>query len=87
MKLLTREHEDHGVKIQSVGADKAYHCGEFVKGLREREIRPHIACRSDREVEGLDGRTTRHESYQSSQRKRKLVEQPLGFSPRRIAGG
>ena len=56
-------------------------------GLREREIRPHIACRRDREVEGLVGRTTRHESYQSSQRKRKLVEQPLGFSPRRIAGG
>ena len=35
--------------------------------------------RSDSAITGLDRRTTRHVSYQLSQRARKLVEQPFGW--------
>ncbi len=61
----------------SVGADKGYHAEEFVKDLRSRNIVPHIAFCKGRK--GLDRRTTRHETYEVSQRKRKLVEQGFGW--------
>ncbi len=61
----------------TLGADKGYHAEEFVNDLRSRNITPHVAlCRNRK---GLDGRTTRHSSYQISQRKRKLIEQGFGW--------
>lgn len=66
-------------KIRSVGADKNYHCAEFVGGCRRRGSRPHVAQIQDRWVKGLDGRTTRQSSYMLSQRKRKRVEEIFGW--------
>lgn len=64
----------------SVGADKGYHHRDFVEHLREKGIAPHIAQITGRRMPGLlDGRTTRHESYQISQRKRKRVEEIFGW--------
>ena len=64
---------------RSVGADKGYHNAEFVNYCRAADIVPHVAQRSDRKVAGLDQRTTRQMSYQTSQRIRKRVEECIGW--------
>lgn len=61
----------------TLAGDKGYHAEEFVKDLRARKIVPHIAFCEGRK--GLDRRTTRHKSYEISQRKRKLIEQGFGW--------
>lgn len=66
-------------RVQTLGADKGYHESQFVKQCRERGIRPHVACRVNREVEGLDQRTTQGTGYQKSQRIRKRVEEIFGW--------
>lgn len=51
-----------------------------VVGLaREHGIKPHIATVKGRQVEGLDGRTTRSLVYQTSQKLRKRVEEIFGW--------
>jgi transposase len=70
---------DDGVNPESVGADKGYHQRGFVADMRERNIKPHVAPITGRNVKGLDGRTLNKESYRVSQRKRKLIEQCFGF--------
>ncbi|MFO1321764.1 MAG: IS5 family transposase [Burkholderiales bacterium] len=68
------------VKPKSLGADKGYHHRDFVKSLRERGIAPHIAQIKERRMPGLlDARTTRHASYELSQRSRKRVEGIFGW--------
>ena len=47
--------------------------------LRSRKIAPHIAMINERKTPGLDRRTTRHESYRVSQRKRKRIEEIFGW--------
>jgi hypothetical protein len=79
LKLLDEQKEERGIEVDTLGADKAYHCQEFISELRRRRIRPHIACIDCRELAGLDRRTTRHDSYWLSQIKRKLVEQIFGW--------
>lgn len=78
-EMLDEQREMHGVKARSVGADKNYHCQEFVSYCRENEIKPHVAVREDRQTEGLDQRTTRSQSYETSQRIRKRVEEIFGW--------
>ena len=50
---------------------------DFVADLRARGVTPHVA----QKVKGsaIDGRTTRHDGYQISQQKRKLIEQVFGW--------
>jgi len=67
------------VRPTTLGADKGYHIKEFVAHLRKRKIAPHIAQMKGRNTPGLDARTTRHESYAVSQRKRKRVEEIFGW--------
>ena len=62
-----------------MGADKGYHNREFVSFCREHVIAPHVAERADRQVPGLDGRTTRTQNYQLSQKIRKRVEECFGW--------
>jgi len=61
----------------TLGADKGYDVPAFVEELREGSVTPHVASK----VRGsaLDGRTTRHETYEVSQRKRKRVEEIFGW--------
>lgn len=68
-----------GVRVKTVGADKAYHRKDFVAGCREQNIAPHVACKAGVSVPGLDGRTTAKESYRVSQRIRKRVEEIFGW--------
>jgi len=60
----------------TLGADKAYDTRDFVHGLRELNITPHVAAKKRSAV---DGRTTRHPGYGTSQNKRKRVEEIFGW--------
>ena len=66
-----------GTHQVTVGADKGYDVPDFVSGLRQRQATPHVA-RKDR-GSALDGRTTRHEGYRTSQKVRKKVEEIFGW--------
>jgi len=68
-----------GVRVKTVGADKAYHRQDFVRACRARAIAPHVACKDGVNVAGLDGRTTAKESYRVSQKIRKRVEEIFGW--------
>jgi hypothetical protein len=64
----------------SVGADKAYDTHDFVHIVREWDVQPHVAQNVNRSGgSAIDGRTTRHESYQVSQKKRPLIEKAFGW--------
>lgn len=69
-----------GSKRKTVGADKNYDTRAFVRDCRDMNITPHVT-RNDKRPGGsaIDGRTSRHESYQISQRSRKRVEEPFGW--------
>jgi len=66
-------------RLRTLGADRGYHNKGFVAWLRDRNIAPHIARIDGRCAPGLDGRTTRHESYRLSQRQRKRIEEIFGW--------
>ena len=63
----------------SVGADKGYGTREFVAALRAMRVTPHVAQNATNRRSAIDRRTTRHQSYQISQHKRKLIEQAFGW--------
>ena len=67
----------------TVGADKGYDTADFVTMCRRMNITPHVARRRWSKV---DGRTTRHAGYLSSQRIRKRVEEIFGWV-KTVAGG
>jgi transposase len=64
---------------RTLGADKGYDTHEFVDEVRSRNITPHVAQNNTNRRSAIDGRTTGHEGYGVSQRKRKLVEQGFGW--------
>lgn len=66
-----------GIKPKTLGADKGYDTGEFVKWLRKRKITPHVA--QNGRGSAIDGRTTRHLGYGISQRIRKRIEEIGGW--------
>jgi len=61
----------------TIGADKAYDTRDFIEGLRELDVTPHVAAKIKHGA--VDGRTTRHPGYAISQRKRKRVEEIFGW--------
>ena len=63
----------------TLGADKGYDALEFVEGLRQWSVTPHVAQNNTRRRSRIDVRTTRHDGYRQSQKKRKLVEQVFGW--------
>jgi hypothetical protein len=59
----------------SVGADKAYDTHDFVQTVREMGFRPHVSQNINRPGgSAIDARTSRHEGYELSQKKRPLIE-------------
>jgi len=61
----------------TIGGDKGYDTKDFIEGLRDLGITPHIAAKVRRGA--IDGRTTRHPGYAISQRKRKRIEEIFGW--------
>jgi len=68
---------DRPVRI-TVGADKGYDAEDFVNELRAMNVTPHVAAKA--KGSAIDGRTTRHAGYAISQRIRKRIEEPFGWS-------
>ena len=62
----------------TLGADKGYDTADFVQSLRKLKVTPHVAAKQSGSA--IDGRTTRHEGYAVSLKKRKLVEEIFGWS-------
>jgi transposase len=79
MRLLRRQARC-GVRPTTLGADQGFHTRAFIRFLRRRRIRPHVAQIAGRQTPGLDGRTTRHAGYQISQRLRKRIEEIFGWA-------
>jgi len=65
-----------GSQQVTVGADKGYDTEGFVEECRELGATPHVA---QKQRSAVDGRTTRHEGYQISQRVRKRIEEIYGW--------
>jgi transposase len=63
----------------TLGADKAYDVREFVSEVRASQLTPHVAQNDSNRRSAVDARTTRHEGYAISQRKRKRVEEVFGW--------
>jgi IS5 family transposase len=64
----------------TVGADKAYDTRDFVQECRNMNVTPHVAQNTNRNGgSAIDERTTRHEGYAISQRKRKRIEESFGW--------
>jgi len=61
----------------TVGGDKGFDVHSFVEQVRALGITPHVAQKE--QYTAIDGRTTRHQGYAISQRKRKLIEQVFGW--------
>ena len=76
-------HDPGSERPLTLAADKGYDAADFVGALRQMCVSPHVA----QKIRGsaIDGRTTRHDGYKTSQRKRKLVEEAFGWG-KTIAG-
>ena len=68
-----------GLHRITVAADKGYDRAEFVAGCRALNVTPHVAQHTTNRRSAIDARTTRHEGYAVSQRKRKRVEEVFGW--------
>lgn len=66
-------------KKVTLGGDRGYDTRGFVAAVREMNVTPHVAQNDTNRSSAIDGRTTRHEGYQVSQRKRKRVEEVFGW--------
>ena len=63
----------------TLGGDRGYDTRGFVKASRELKVTPQVAQNDSHRRSAIDGRTTRHEGYSVSQRKRKRVEEVFGW--------
>src|ERR1700684_525252 len=64
----------------TVAGDKGYDTRDFVAGLREMNVTPHVAQNEKRPGgSAIDGRTTHHAGYKASQKKRKRIEEVFGW--------
>ena len=64
----------------TIAGDKAYDNKNFVAASREEGMTPHVAQNISKTHHSyIDGRTTRHEGYATSQRRRKMVEEVFGW--------
>ena len=69
-----------GVERITLAADKGYDTKDFVSEMRGMNVTPHVSQNTKRAGgSAIDGRTTRHEGYQVSQRKRKRIEEVFGW--------
>jgi len=69
-----------GDRRVTVGGDKGYDTKDFVAECRHMHVTPHVAQNVKRRGgSAIDNRTTRHEGYSISQRKRKRIEECFGW--------
>lgn len=69
-----------GTRRVTVGADKGYDTKDFIAECRNLNVTPQVAQNLKRNGgSAVDGRTTRHDGYAISQRKRKRIEECFGW--------
>ena len=69
------------MKKHTVGVGKNDDTAGFIEDFRAMNITPNVAQNSNRPGgSAIDGRTSRHEGYTVSQKTRKRVEEPFGWS-------
>lgn len=68
-----------GAGTRTVGADKAYDTADFVANCRGLRVTPHVAQNQSNRRSAIDGRTTRHAGYATSQVIRKRIEEHFGW--------
>jgi transposase len=69
-----------GPRRLTVGGDKGFDTADFVAECRHLQVTPHVAQNHKRSGgSAIDERTTRHEGYGVSQRKRKRIEECFGW--------
>jgi transposase len=69
-----------GTSRVTVGADKAYDTKDFVAECRNLKVTPHVVQNLKRSGgSAIDERTTRHDGYAISQKKRKRIEESFGW--------
>ena len=78
-ELLGRQVDTAERHPETLAGDKGYHSAHVVGFCREHGIKPHVATVRNREVKGLDSRTTRTLGYQTSQKLRKRIEEIFGW--------
>ena len=71
-------HKPAGRRV-TLGGDRGYDTRGFVESLRSLRVTPHVAENTINRRSAIDGRTTQHEGYAVSQRKRKRVEEVFGW--------
>ena len=71
---------------RTVAGDKGYDTKGFVADARAAGFTPHVAQNTSNRRSAIDGRTTRHGGYTTSQRVRKRVEEPFGWV-KTVGGG
>ena len=78
LRMLPRVRRRRGATL---GADKAYQEEQFIAGLREQNIIPHVAeyTPSKHWPNWLRRHEREHPGFARSQQKRKLVEQVFGW--------
>jgi transposase len=91
LRMLDRVKAKLGLEPATLGADKGYDASDFLVALETRDIKPHIACKSRKEIdvpqEHDEGGWARwfnqqgggSEPFRISQRKRKLNEEVFGW--------
>ena len=75
---MVHRHSPGSTRRLTLGADKGYDAGEFVRDLRQACVTPHVAQKS--RYSAIDGRTTRHAGYALSQKHRKKIEEAFGWA-------
>jgi len=68
-----------GTRRVTLGCDRGYDARSFVAELRELNVTPHVAQNVSGRTSAIDERTTGHDGYAVSQRKRKRVEEVFGW--------
>jgi len=63
----------------TLGADRGYDTRSFVEQTRALGTTPHVAQNDTNRASAIDGRTTCHQGYAVSQRKRKRMEEVFGW--------
>ena len=75
---MIHRHSPGSTRRLTLGADKGYDSADFVAELRQACVTPHVARKARHSA--IDARTTRHASYDLSQKRRKKIEEPFGWA-------
>lgn len=91
LKMLDRVKRKLGLEPATLGADKGYDAQDFLLALEERDIEPHVSCKSKKEIEvpreedeggwvrWFNQQGGKDRAFKISQRKRKLDEEVFGW--------